>query len=132
MGIWRTLYPRRILPAPGAISVYGGISSGEPRTQVLGSGAESSSDLPTAGQSRERNGNQINYSQERQNRVKTHTTVKYITDVLKMNVKLLVEISLVKMPHKRKWCECLTRLYLLLFDELQDSFSQNTIFEIWL
>ena len=36
--------PRRILQAPGAISVHGGFSSGEPRIRVLRSGAEDCTD----------------------------------------------------------------------------------------
>ena len=44
MGTWRTLYPRRILLGPGAISVLGGVSTGEHRTWVLRSGAECSAD----------------------------------------------------------------------------------------
>ena len=30
MGTWRSLHPRQTLLAPGAISVYGGFSPGEP------------------------------------------------------------------------------------------------------
>ena len=40
MGTWRTLHPRRILHAPGAISVHRGVSPGKPRTRVLRFGAE--------------------------------------------------------------------------------------------
>ena len=49
MGIGRTLHRRRILRASGAISVHGGVSPGEPRTQALRFGAEGSFNLPTAG-----------------------------------------------------------------------------------
>ena len=35
MGTWRTLHPRRILHAPGAISVHVSISPGESRTWAL-------------------------------------------------------------------------------------------------
>ena len=35
LGIWMTLHARRILHAPGAISVHVSISPGEPRTLVL-------------------------------------------------------------------------------------------------
>ena len=48
MGTWRALHPRRILHAPGAISVHVGASPDESRTRALRSGAECSSDLPTA------------------------------------------------------------------------------------
>ena len=48
MGIWRTLQPRRILHAPGAISVHGGVSPGKPRTRALQSGAEDSTDWAPA------------------------------------------------------------------------------------
>ena len=48
MSIWRTLHPRRILHAPGAISVHGG--PGEPRTQALRSGAEDSTYWATVAQ----------------------------------------------------------------------------------
>ena len=49
MGTWRTLHPRRILYAPGVISVHGGVSPGEPRTRALRFGVECLFDLPTAG-----------------------------------------------------------------------------------
>ena len=49
MRTWRTLHPRRILYEPGAISVHGGISTGEPRTQILWFGAECSADKAAAG-----------------------------------------------------------------------------------
>ena len=42
MGAWRTLHPRRILHAPGAINVHGGFSPGEPRIRELRSRAERS------------------------------------------------------------------------------------------
>ena len=50
--IWkeRTLHPRRILHAPGAISVHGGFSPDESRTRVLRSGAEYSTDWATVAQ----------------------------------------------------------------------------------
>ena len=35
MGTWRTLHPRRILHAPGAFSVHGGVLPGEPSTQPI-------------------------------------------------------------------------------------------------
>ena len=44
IGTWRTLHPRQILNAPGAISVHGGVSLDEPRTRALRSGAECLSD----------------------------------------------------------------------------------------
>ena len=44
MQTWRTLHPRRILHASGAISVYRGVSPGEPRTWILQSGSECSAD----------------------------------------------------------------------------------------
>ena len=47
METWRTVHPRWILHAPGAISVHGSISPGEPRTQALRFGAEYSSILAT-------------------------------------------------------------------------------------
>ena len=47
MGTSWTLHLRRILHAPGAISVYDGVSPGDNRTQALRSGAECSSDLFT-------------------------------------------------------------------------------------
>ena len=40
MGTWRTLHPRRILHATGAISVHGGVLLGESRTRALRSEAE--------------------------------------------------------------------------------------------
>ena len=40
MVIWRILHLRRILHAPGAISVHGGVSPGEPRYWAHGSGPE--------------------------------------------------------------------------------------------
>ena len=43
------LSKRRILHAPGAISVHGSVSPGKPRTRALRSEAEGSSDLATAG-----------------------------------------------------------------------------------
>ena len=49
MGTWRTLHPRRILHALGAISVHRDVLLGEPRTRALRSGTECSSDLHTAG-----------------------------------------------------------------------------------
>ena len=48
MGTWRTVHPQRILHAPGAISVYGSFSLGEPRTRALQSGAEDSTDWATS------------------------------------------------------------------------------------
>ena len=48
MGIWGTLHPRRILYAPGVISVYGDFSPGKPRTRTLGSEAENCTDWATA------------------------------------------------------------------------------------
>ena len=48
MGTWRTLHTRRILHAPNAISVHGGVSSAEPRIRALRSGAEWSGDRATA------------------------------------------------------------------------------------
>ena len=50
-GTWRTLHRRLISHAPSAISIsiHGGILPGELRTRALWSGAEYSSDLPTAG-----------------------------------------------------------------------------------
>ena len=47
MGTWGTLHPRRILHAPDAISVHGGISPGEPGTRAFQSRAEGSFDMPT-------------------------------------------------------------------------------------
>ena len=49
MGTWKTFHHRRILHAPGAISVHGGVSASEPRTRAFRSKDEWSSDLPTAG-----------------------------------------------------------------------------------
>ena len=40
MGTWRTLHSQQILHAPGAISVYGGVSLGKLRTRAFRSGAE--------------------------------------------------------------------------------------------
>ena len=48
MGTWRTLHSQQILHAPGAISVHGAVSPVEPRTRAFRSGAECSSELPTA------------------------------------------------------------------------------------
>ena len=45
----KTLHSWRILYAPGSISVHGGVSQGEPRTQTLRKGAKLSSALPTGG-----------------------------------------------------------------------------------
>ena len=42
MGTWRTLHPRRILYAPGGISVHGGFSPGEPQIRALRACAEDS------------------------------------------------------------------------------------------
>ena len=46
---WRTLHPRRILHASGAINVHGSVTPGEPRTWALRYGAECSADLAIAG-----------------------------------------------------------------------------------
>ena len=35
METWRALHPRQILDVPGAISVHGGVSPGEPRTRGI-------------------------------------------------------------------------------------------------
>ena len=51
IGTWKTLHTRPILHAPGAISVHDSVSLSELRTRDLRSGAECSSDLPTAGPS---------------------------------------------------------------------------------
>ena len=48
MGTWSTLHARRILHAPGAISVHGGFSPGEPRALALRSGVEYFTDWATA------------------------------------------------------------------------------------
>ena len=47
MGIFGTLHPLRILLTLGAISVYGSISQGEPRTYTLRSGAQFSANWTT-------------------------------------------------------------------------------------
>ena len=47
METWRTLYPRWILHAPGAISVHDSVLPGQPRTRAVQFGSESSSDLAT-------------------------------------------------------------------------------------
>ena len=52
MGSWRTLDPRQILHALSAISEHGVFSPGRPRTLAFRSGAEWSSDLLTAVQSK--------------------------------------------------------------------------------
>ena len=48
MGTWWTLYPRRILHAPGAISVHGGVSPDTPQTRALQSEDKYSADWATA------------------------------------------------------------------------------------
>ena len=48
MGTWRTLRSQRILHAPLAISVHGGVSPGKSQTWSLLSGVECSSELPNA------------------------------------------------------------------------------------
>ena len=48
MGIRETFHPRRILHAPGAISVHEGVWLDESRTRALLSGAESFADRVTA------------------------------------------------------------------------------------
>ena len=35
MGTWRALYPRKILHAPGAINIHGGVSPAQPRIRAL-------------------------------------------------------------------------------------------------
>ena len=49
METWRTLHPRRVIHAPGVISVQGDVLSGKPGIRVLRSGAKCSSDFVTAG-----------------------------------------------------------------------------------
>ena len=49
MGTWRTLHPRRILHAPGAISVHGNILPGEPGTHALQPRTKWSPDNPPQG-----------------------------------------------------------------------------------
>ena len=48
MGTWSTLHPRRILHAPGVITVHGSVSPGESRARDLRSAAECPSILATA------------------------------------------------------------------------------------
>ena len=47
MGIWRTLYSRRILHATSAISVHGRFSPGEPLIRVIQSRVQNSTHLAT-------------------------------------------------------------------------------------
>ena len=49
MGTRSLFHPRRILLAPDAISVHGGVSRSEPRTRALRFRAEGLSDLPNTG-----------------------------------------------------------------------------------
>ena len=44
------MHLRRIFHTPGAISVHGGFSPGEPRTRALWTGAEDSTDLAIGAQ----------------------------------------------------------------------------------
>ena len=54
-------------------------------------------------------GNLINHRQEMQNQITTHLTGKRTKQSLNMNVALLIKISSIKMPTKRKSRVCRTR-----------------------